>query len=251
MPATLAITIRIMRGALLGLFLISPFARAMSPLNCDILLLSPPFVHEISSGRSLRELGQESPALSTLVNHAIHGRQNILSLGEGRSTIISDAIAARTKSGGPTEGLVAFDFAYPAHTENGTLTETRDPGAMGTDHSYWAPAEALVKTHPKNFVSGTFQALDLRDAKGNRQRFDVVYSAYSLNFVMHELDPQQKAAQLRKILDHVTPGGTLVFYPTLISGTHLESILETLKSEGLVASYGSVNTLTAVIRKTK
>lgn len=186
---------------------------------------------------------------------------SVLSLGEGRSSFIYHLLRdrqrflslPRTPWDSQTETpeqecalerIHAVDVSYAAHDSSGEIVDARlanfaPHASMGT---YDALTVDWVREFPKNYHSQLFQSLDLRDDFGTRRKFSLIFSVQALAPVLcRHLSPDERRSTLRRIVDHLEPGGMLLMAPVLSSwggcmaGTYEE--LAAMKGEGLIESH--------------
>lgn len=184
----------------------------------------------------------------------------ILSLGEGRSTLIYNLLSDRSHKiqfhppdMAPIvqcghEGIHAVDVIYPQHDETGAITDPRKPSGskqpeLGTYDSHIA---AWIQRFPLNYHSQMFQTLDLRSKDGTRLRFKLIFSAASLSYVLFwDLTHEAIAHTLDRIMDHLAPGGMLIMSPgrCCADGSVPDSVkfyykrLAELRAQGIVEDF--------------
>lgn len=228
-----------------------------SKINCKIvfdnyLKLRNVFIHDIVTERSHALLTTESPVLSAIYQDIIKNERSVLSLGEGNSDFLLSAIEARKNKGLRTDNMVAVDYAYPKHNlETGRISDLRRASFKVDDGHYVQETTKLVEEYPKNYLHGRFDSLDLKDNEGRRRQFETVYSSYSLNFVLRQLTLEQQVDILERILDHVTPGGTLIIYPFYDLNESAKLAIQGLKTKGTIASSKNQLGNTEIIQKSK
>jgi hypothetical protein len=190
--------------------------------------------------------------------------ETVLSLGEGRSTLISGLLHERETLlkmwtekralGGRGASSVdcglsnihAVDVAYPQHDDQGTITDKRvadtdDSAGLG---KYDANMVPLIKKYPRNYHSQLFQNLDLHDENGKRMLFTKIISSYALGYVLEikEIPEKVRFEMFDRVIDHLAPSGKLIIFPMTLSkedpfGAAFYSRLAELKKNKIISDY--------------
>ena len=190
-------------------------------------------------------------------------KTRLLSLGEGRSTFILSALLEREQRlemakrfttllmkkrdediACGLKNLHAVDIAYPAHDENGKVTDTRakDTQNRAGLESYDEASLLFIRKFPTNYHSALFQKLDLRTPDGKRMKFTHIVSFMSLGVIVAMTKTEAELeAMIDKILEHLDDEGRLIIYPFNDKPNPMTNYLyryaAQLKSKGKIDDY--------------
>lgn len=223
--------------ALAAFLLFSPLSSAQRR-SCHQVVITN-FIHDIPRGQKRSVLEKDNPMLFQWINRAEENSLGILGLGEGDSDVIL-GILQRGLHRKPWK-VIAYDVGYPRHTPEGSIHDLRDAHSqVVSNRYYYGPSQPLVETYPRNFLSGLFQHMDIKEEDGQRQRFHFIFSISSLSFVLNAVGADEQLFILMNLLDHMTTNGTIVIYPFVDIQESLSEILDELQRHGLIKSYSLV-----------
>lgn len=164
--------------------------------------------------------------------------ESVLSLGEGRSTLISGLLYERKSlikmygdEKDPTDhsklcgfsNIHAVDVSYPDHDEQGNITDNRkaDAGNLAETTTYDEHMVELIQQYPNNYHSQLFQNLDIKAPDGQQKKFTKIISSHSLNYVLSNknLSENTRLEIVKKIIGHMAPGAVLMIFPMTLNDT--------------------------------